>query len=175
MQPTRSGALGLFIVAAGVLGTSWLALREMNAKLGSDQDAPSSSAPIASGAGDGTRDPSQPLVVPIPSAVVDDAGKQLLARVDLVLRVDGVDVTAEGAPACRSAGHSRIGRDPAGAVGSFDERALSACLRDVLSALGDKRAVGSVTRAGGAVPTTYVDALVAVAHRAGIADVTVAP
>src|SRR6516225_3526222 len=81
-----------------------------------------------------TRDPGAPLVPTIPSDVIADAGKTPIARLDLVLRVDGVAVSSEGAPVCRANNHSTIGRDPnGGAAGSFDESALRACLISVFT------------------------------------------
>ena len=166
----RAGALGFVVVAAGVLLLSWLALRTMGKRLGDTADA--SPAPSATTG----RDESKPLVPVIPKEVIEDAGKTPIARLDLVLRVDGVDVSAEGAPACRQNNHTVVGREPnGGGAGSFDEHALRNCLFTVLATLSGKRPVATLTRAGEAVPSIHFDALIAAIKRVGIADVIASP
>lgn len=165
----RSGAIGLFVVALGVVAVSWLGLRAMKRAEERARDATSASAAP-------TRDPSSPIVPQIPSAIVADAGNADVARVDLVLRVDGVAVSAEGVPTCRNGNRSLVGRDgPTGAPGSFDESALQSCLAAVRSQLGTKVPVATITRAGPAVPIDFVDALSAAVHRAGFTQVVVQP
>jgi hypothetical protein len=124
------------------------------------------------------RDESSPIVPAIPSAVLADAGKKQVARLDFVLRMDGVDVSAEGAGTCRENGRSIIGREPGGgAPGSFDESALQKCLSVLIVkfAADDRIPVATLTRAGVAVPTTYFDALTTAIKRAGVRDVIVQP
>jgi hypothetical protein len=111
------------------------------------------------------------VVVPqIPQGLVEDAKTPVL-RLDVVLRVDGVDVTADGAPACREGNKHLIGRAADGAVGSFDERALTMCIAKLRTERPAARPIALVARAGPAVPTTYLDALAAALARAGVADV----
>ena len=166
MDRPRTGALGMVITALGVLGLSWLALRSMTrAQVDAHADAAAAAAPTT------TVDPGPPppRVTPIPAAIVVDAGKAPIARIDLVLRMDGVDVSFEGAPACRAGNRSLVGNH--GAPGSFDEGALQGCLGSLRATLGGKVAVATVTRAGPAVPVDFVDALIAATHRAGVVDV----
>ena len=166
----RTGALGFLVVAGGVLLLSWLALRTMGKRLGDPGGAPPA---VSATTG---RDESKPLVPAIPQNIVDDAGKTPIARIDLVLRVDGIDVSAEGAPACRKNGHTQVGREPnGGSAGSFDEGTLRSCLVSVIASIPSKHPVVTITRAGDAVPTTYVDALIAALQRFGITDVVAAP
>lgn len=140
-----------------VIALSFFALRSMTAKqraafadAGAAQDAPAIGLPT------------------IPPALVADA-KTPVARLDVVLRVDGVDVTLDGAPICRD-GHRRlVGREPGGVAGSFDEPALIACVRAVKPE--GRRMIALLTRAGPAVPTTFEDALVAALRRAGAEEV----
>ncbi len=154
------------IAIAGVVGIGWLGLRSMTEKqraaLAPHADA-SVAAPLASS--------GPTLVVPIPKAILESAGKTPLARLDVVLRVDGLDLWLDGAPACRDGHRRRVGRAPDGATGSFDEPALSACVAVVRAQRQEARVVAIVTRAGPAVPSTYGDALLAALRRAGIVDV----
>jgi hypothetical protein len=165
----RSGALGIFVVALGVVGVSYLGLRAMKRaeERGRDAADVGTTAP--------TRDPNAPLVPAIPSDVIDDAGKTPVARIDLVLRVDGVAVSAEGAPVCRSNNRSTIGRAPDGPAGSFDEGALQACVMSVLAQMSGKAPVATITRAGPAVPVEWMDALSAAVKRIGLQQVIVQP
>ncbi|MEO7092710.1 MAG: hypothetical protein ABI175_05635 [Polyangiales bacterium] len=166
----RGGALGFVVVAGGILLVSWLALRTMGQRLGEGADA--GAAPSATTG----RDESKPLVPMIPQQIVADAGKTPIARIDLVLRVDGVDVSSEGAPACRQDNHTTIRREPStGTVGSFDEGALRTCLLQVMTTIQGKRPVATLTRAGDAVPTTYFEALVAAIKRTGVTEVVASP
>jgi hypothetical protein len=153
-----SSALGSVIAIAAVIGISFFALRSMTAR----QRAAFTDAGAS---------PAHSALATIPPALLGDA-RTPVARLDVVLRVDGLDATLDGAPICRD-GHRRlIGREPGGVAGSFDEPALLACVRAVKPA--DKRMIALVTRAGPAVPTTYEDALVAALKRAG-ADEVVRP
>jgi hypothetical protein len=147
------------IAVVAVIAISYFALRSMTAK----QRAAFADAGNAQAA---------PTGLPtIPPALVGDA-KTPVARLDVVLRVDGLDVTLDGAPICRD-GHRRlVGREPGGVAGSFDEPALLACVRARKPA--EKKLIALVTRAGPAVPATYEDALVAALKRAG-ADEVVKP
>ena len=165
----RAGALGFLVVAGAVLLLSWLALRTMGKRLGD-----SGAAPPAVSATTG-RDEAKPLVPAIPKEIVDDAGKTPIARIDLVLRVDGIDVSSEGAPVCRKDAHTVVGREPNGSAGSFNENALRNCLATVVAAIPEKRPVVTITRAGDAVPTTYLDALIAALKRFGFHDVVPSP
>jgi hypothetical protein len=142
-----------------VIALSFLALRSMTAKQRAAFADAGVAQPVPSG------------LPTIPPALAGDA-KTPVARLDVVLRVDGLDVTLDGAPICRD-GHRRlVGREPGGVAGSFDEPALLACVRAVKPA--DRRLIALVTRAGAAVPTTFEDALVAALKRAG-ADEVVKP
>ena len=167
----RTGALGVFVVAIGVVGVSWLGLRAMKRAEERARDAADAGGTAP------TRDPNAPLVPAIPSDVVADAGKMPIARVDLVLRVDGVAVSSEGAPVCRNNNRSTIGRDPnGGAPGSFDESALQACLVSVLGPMqGKMMPVATITRAGPAVPVEWMEALSAAVKRVGVEQVIVQP
>lgn len=166
----RSGALGIIVVAIAVVGVSWMGLRAMRRAEERARDA----ADAASAAP--TRDPSTPIVPQIPSEIIADAGKMQVARVDLVLRVDGVAVSSEGAPACRRDNRSTIGREAnGGAPGSFDEAALQTCLAMLRAQLAGKVVVAAITRAGPVVPTEFLDALAAAVRRAGIEQVVVQP
>jgi hypothetical protein len=152
-----SSAIGTVIAAVAVLGLSWLALRSMTAKQrAAFADAGPAVSPVATG------------LPTIPPALLGDA-KTPVARLDVVLRVDGVDATLDGAPICRDGHRRRVGRASGGANGSFDEPALIACVRAVKPA--DRKLVALVTLAGPAVPPTFVDALVAALRRAGADDV----
>jgi len=162
-------AIGTVIAAVGVLVISWLALRSMNeaqrralAKL----DAAPEPVTIASG---GT------IVPQIPPQVLADAGKTPIARLDVTLRVDGLDLVLDGAQTCREGNRRMVGRESGGALGSFDEKALLACLTLVRASRPDARIVALIGRAGPAVPSTYMDALSAALHRGGIGDVVVTP
>jgi hypothetical protein len=158
--------LGTLVVVAGVVFISWLALRRMTETQKALLGAIDAAVAAHSGALAET-----PLVPPIPSAIAADAGKQPLLRLDVVVRVDGLDVTANGAPSCRD-GHKRlIGRKTGGAAGTFDEGALASCIRRLLADHPNARSVAVVTRAGPAVPTTQFDALTAALGRAGVSDV----
>ncbi|MGZ3456064.1 MAG: hypothetical protein ACXWUG_24670 [Polyangiales bacterium] len=155
-----SSAFGTVVAAVAVLALSWLALRSMTDK----QKAAFADAGAA-------ENPVTPIVPTIPPALVGDA-KTPVARLDVVLRVDGVEATLDGAPICRD-GHRRlVGRAPGGANGSFDEPALIACVRAAKPQ--GKKTIALVTRAGPAVPTTFQDALIAALKRAG-ADEVVPP
>ncbi|MBI2395691.1 MAG: hypothetical protein HYV09_39360 [Deltaproteobacteria bacterium] len=164
----RGGSsIGTVIAIVAVVGLSWLSLRKMTeAQRGALVDA----APAQSAAPAGT-----PMIPQIPPALRADAGKTPIARVDVTLRVDGLDVTLDGAPACRDGNKRLIGRGSGGAAGSFDEVALDRCLQPFRAARAGSRFVAFVQRAGPAVPTTYVDALAAALKRAQIDDVLVTP
>lgn len=170
-QRAKPGGFGTIVVAAGVIGTSWLAVRQLTKSI-SEHAPVADAAPTAFGTG---VDPSKPLVPTIPSAIVEDAGKKAIARIDLVLRMDGVDVSAEGAPACRDGNHTRVGRASGGAAGTFDASMLTACITSVLAGIGERVPVATITRAGPAVPSEYVDALAAETKRAGVVQVLVQP
>ena len=160
----------MFVVAVAVVGVSWMGLRAMRRAEERSRYA------TDAGATTPTRDPSSPIVPQIPSDLIADAGKAQIARVDLVLRVDGVAVSAEGAPSCRRDNRSMIGRAPDGGLpGSFDESALRACLATVRAQLAGKLVVAAITRAGPAVPADFLDALSAAVRRAGIEQVVVQP
>jgi hypothetical protein len=161
----------VFVVAVGVVGMSWLGLRAMKRAEERARDADAGMGTPAP-----TRDPGSPIVPTIPSEVIADAGKTGVGRIDLVLRVDGVAVTSEGAPVCRSNNRSMIGRQPnGGPPGSFDESALQGCFVSVLSQLSGKVPVVSITRAGPAVPVEWMDALSAAVKRIGVQQVLVQP
>jgi hypothetical protein len=158
----------MIVVAGAVLVLGYLALRQMTTN---QQQAFQKPAPSATTG----RDPSMPIVPQVPSQIVVDAGKPGIARVDLVLRVDGVDVSSEGALSCRSSNKTLVGREPGGVAGTFDERALSACITSLLPTFADRKPVALVTRAGDAVPKTHLEALVAAVKRAGISEVILSP
>jgi hypothetical protein len=151
--------LGTVVAIVGVFVIGWLGLRKMTAT----QQALAIDAGVVSTA-------SSVVVPPIPPGLVEDAKTPVL-RLDVVLRVDGVDVTADGAPACREGNRHLIGRGSDGANGSFDENALVACIRKLCAERAAARPIAIVSRAGPAVPVTYFDALVAALGRAGVADV----
>lgn len=165
----RSGsAFGSLVVIAGVVGLSWLALRKMTDTQKELLARVDAAVAQSSGATSG-----QQIVLPIPTQIVASAGKTPILRLDVVLRVDGLDVTADGAPSCRDGNRRLVGRASSGASGSFDENALLACVAGLRQTLPTHRAVALVTRAGPAVPTTYLDALQAALGRAGITDIVV--
>ncbi|MBL8716892.1 MAG: hypothetical protein JNL79_12900 [Myxococcales bacterium] len=165
MAPPRtpgSGAspLATLLVVVGIVGIGWLAMRKMVQK---QVDAhPAVSSTVGGGV---------PVVPQVPAAIADDAGKAGLIRFDVTLRMDGLDVSVDGAPACRDGHHRKIGRNSSNGAGSFDEAALTACLQPLLLTAGAKRPVALLVKAGPAVPSTYVDALIAALKRVGIADV----
>ncbi len=159
------GAVGSIVAIAGVVVISWLGLRRMTEAqkaLVHDAGAPASSTV------------NSVLVPPIPPGLVDDAKSPVL-RLDVVLRVDGVDVTADGAPACRDGSKRLIGRGADGTIGSFDENALVACVTKLRADRPGAKPVALVSRAGPAVPSTYLDALRAALGRAGVPDVVSNP
>lgn len=169
MKRPRGSSMGTVVAAVGIAVLSWLALRQMTAaqqKALANIDAPPAAPAVSSGT---------TTVPPIPPAILADAGKTPVARLDVTLRVDGLDLVLDGAQTCRQGARRMVGRDPGGAVGSFDESALNACIAQIRGTRADARIVAMVSRAGPAVPTTYVDALSAALHRAGIADVVVTP
>ena len=156
----RGGSsLGSIIAIGGVVVIGWLALRKMT-------DAQKA---IVADAGVATAS-TNVVVPPITQGIIADAKTPVL-RLDVVLRVDGIDVTADGAPACREGNKHLIGRASDGAAGSFDERALTMCITKLRAERPAAQPIGVVTRAGPAVPATYFDALVAALGRAGVADV----
>lgn len=164
-------AAGTLIVAVAVLGLSWWGLKRMTETqkelLGKLDGAIATVA--TSGASTG-----QQMMLPIPSQILESAGKTPVLRLDIVVRVDGLDVTADGAPACRD-GHRRlIGRSSGNAPGSFDESALTACIAALRTKQPGHKPVALVTRAGPAVPATFFDALQAALGRAGVTDVVLA-
>lgn len=156
-----SSPLATILVVVGILGIGWFAMRKMVQRQ-VDAHPAASSAAVGGGA---------PVVPQIPPAIADDAGKAGLVRFDVTVRMDGLDVSVDGAPACRDGHRRKVGRNASNAAGSFDEPALVACLQPLLLQAGAKRPVALLTKAGPAVPGTYVDALVAVLKRTGIADV----
>ena len=168
MERQRSSPLGTVVVVLAVLILGWLALRQMTK---SQETAYQQGHPSATTG----RDPSLPIVPPIPSQIVADAGKTGVARLDLVLRMDGIDVSSEGAPSCRAHNKTLVGRELGGSAGTFDERALAGCLTSLVLQYGERKPVAVVTRAGDAVPKTHLDALVAAVKRIGIADVVLVP
>ena len=156
----RGGGLGSIVAIGGVVVIGWLALRKMtDAQRAMITDA----GVVATGA-------NSVVVPPIPPGLVADAKTPVL-RLDVVLRVDGVDVTADGAPACRNENKRLIGRASGDAIGSFDENALAACITKLRAERSSARPIAMVSRAGPAVPLTYFDALVAALGRAGVPDV----
>ncbi len=170
MARSSGSAFGTLLAAAFVVGLSWFGIRKMTdtqKELLKQIDA--ATAPTSSGASTG-----QQLVLPIPTHILQNAGKTPVLRLDVTVRVDGLDVTADGAPACRD-GHKRlIGRASSNAPGSFDEGALLACIGALRAKQATHKPVALVTRAGAAVPATYLDALQAALGRAGVTDVVVA-
>ena len=166
-QP-RSNPAAMILVGAAILVIGWLAVRQMTE---SQRKALQQAHPSATTG----RDPNAIIVPPIPSYILADAGTAGVMRIDLVVRVDGVDVASEGAATCRRDNHTVVGRDRGGAVGSFDETALSNCLLGLLSKKGERLPVVTITRAGDAVPKTYLDALVASVKRVGVEHVVLAP
>ncbi len=168
MERQRSSPVGMIVVIGAVLVLGYLALRQMTKN---QEEAYEKTHPSATTG----RDPSAPIVPPIPSQIIADAGKSGVARIDLVLRMDGVDVSSEGATACRQNNRTLVGKEPGGAAGTFDERALTACIVSLLTRYGERRPVAVLTRAGDAVPKTHLDALVAAIKRAGVAEVVLSP
>jgi hypothetical protein len=165
------GALGTVVVAVFVLGLSWYALKKMtDTQKDLLQKVDAAVVAQSSGATSG-----QQMVLPIPTHILASAGKTPILRLDVTVRVDGLDVTADGAPACRD-GHKRlIGRASSNAPGSFDEGALIGCISALRAQHAAAKPVALVTRAGAAVPATYLDALKAALGRAGVTDTVVAP
>lgn len=173
MRKAGASTLGTLVAIAGVVAIAWLGLRSMTAKQRAafaPDAAPHGSESDASPSGAGTT-----LVHPIPQAILDDAGKTPVARLDVVIRVDGLDLALDGAPACRDGHHRQVGRAPGGGPGSFDAPALSACVAALRAQKPGARMVAMVTRAGPAVPATHGEALIAALRAAGIADVVAAP
>lgn len=159
----RAGGLGSIVAIVGVVVISWLGLRKMT-------EAQKALVPDTGAASTA----SSLIVPPIPPGLVPDAKTPVL-RLDVELRVDGVDVTADGAPACRDGNKRLIGRASGGAIGSFDEGALVACVTKLRADRPAAQPIAIVTRAGPAVPSTFFDALRAALTRAGVADVVVHP
>jgi len=157
---TRGGGLGSIVAIGGVVVIGWLALRRMTEA----QRARVADAGIAATTAGSVVAP------PIPPALLEDARSPVL-RLDVVLRVDGLDVIADGAPACRDGTKRLIGRASGDAPGSFDENSLVACVTKLRADRPAARPIAIVSRAGPAVPLTYFDALVAALGRAGVPDV----
>lgn len=164
----RASGVGTVIALLAVVGLTYLAIRKMTETqkelLGKVDAAVAQSSGAASG---------QQIILPIPTQILADAGKTNVLRLDVVLRVDGLDVTADGAPACRDGNKRLIGRASSGAAGSFDESALLACISGLRQKVPTHKPVALVTRAGPAVPATYLDALSAALGRAGVGDIVV--
>lgn len=158
--PTRGGGLGSIVAIGGVAVIGWLALRKMT----------EAQRALATDAGIAAATTGSVFVPPIPPGLIPDARTPVL-RLDVVLRVDGLDVTADGAPACRDGDKRLIGRASGDALGSFDESALVACVTKLRGDRPAARPIAVVSRAGPAVPLTYFDALVAALGRAGVPDV----
>lgn len=172
MKSARGGSLGTLVAAAGVVVIAWLGLRSMN-EAQKKAAAPTTDAQLAAP----LVSSGVTMVPPIPPPILASASssKTPIARLDVTLRVDGLDLTLDGAQACRNGSKRMVGRDPGGAVGSFDESALTGCVTLIRGSRPEARVVALVGRAGPAVPTTFVDALVSALKRAGIADVVVTP
>lgn len=149
------------VAIAGVVVIGWLAVRQMTA---------AQRALVADSGTSAATTISSVVAPPILPGLVEGEKTPVL-RLDVVLRVDGLDVTADGAPSCRDGGKRLIGRAADGAPGSFDERALLACLTTLRAGRPTARPIAIVTRAGPAVPETYVDALAAALRRAGVPHV----
>lgn len=167
MARQGGSALGTLIVIAAIVGLSWLALRKMTET--QKELVGKIDAAVAQQSGV----PGPQLVPTIPEPILASAGKQQVLRLDVVLRVDGLDVTSDGAPACRDGNKRLIGRAPNGPAGSFDESALLACIGALRAKFPTHKPVALVTRAGPAVPETFMDALKAALGRAGVSDIVV--
>jgi hypothetical protein len=165
----RGSGLGTVLVLVAVVGLSWLAIRKMTDTQKDLLNKIDAAVSHEAGAPTGSQ-----IILPIPTQILASAGKQQVLRLDIVLRVDGLDVTADGAPACRDGNKRLIGRATNGPAGSFDENALSACIGALRAKVPTYKPVALVTRAGPAVPTTYLDALQAALGRCGISDIVVA-
>lgn len=166
-------SIGTVVAAVAVLVIGWLGVRNLTERqVQAHSDAGVVDAQSAEAS------PATPLLVPqIPAAIASSAtkAKTPLARLDVTVRVDGLDLALDGAPTCREQGKRLVGRASGGAAGSFDETALATCVTIARTGRPDARFVAMVGRAGPAVPRTFVDALVAALGRAGITDVVVTP
>lgn len=160
----RGSAFGTVIALTAILVISWLALQKMTAaqRARLTPDAAIAAPPASPGA-------QVMPTIPAPILSAAAAAKTPVARLDVVVRVDGLDLTLDGAPVCRD-GHRRlVGRAPGGEAGSFDETALVACMQGFRAS--DGQLVALITRAGASVPRTFVDALSAALRRGGAHDV----
>jgi hypothetical protein len=66
-----------------------------------------------------------------------------------------------------------VQRAPGGEAGSFDDKALAACLD--AARIAERKPIALVSLAGPLVPTTFRDALIASLKRAGVADAIATP
>lgn len=164
--PQRSSPLGTLVVAVGVVVIGWMAVRKMVSEQSKAMSVASASA----------NNGAQTAGVPqIPAQLLEDAGKLGALRFDVTLRMDGLDLTIDGAPACRDGHRRKVSRNSGNAPGSFDESALVSCVQLALVSAPQRRPIALIVKAGPAVPSTYVDALIAALKRAGIADVLPPP
>src|SRR5689334_11312884 len=94
----RRGGLGVgtIVVLVAVVALAWLGIRKMTDTQKELLDKADTAFAQSSGASSG-----QQIILPIPTQILADAGKSDVLRLDIVLRVDGLDVTADGAPSCR--------------------------------------------------------------------------
>ena len=155
------------IVAVGVAASVGLGLFQMKRSMErAAEKTASSSAASASPSVPGT---GRDVLQPVPDELVADAGKAMVGRIDLVLRVDGVQASLEGAPACRHtvrAHESTVGVARGGGQGTFDESALDACLASMRMLMRNRPAFVAVRRAGPAIVDAQLDALAAAVRRA---------
>ena len=159
--------LGWLVIVAGIAAMSYMAIRTMTAK---------QQAAFALDAGNSDVAVPQLLVPPIPSSVLSarsDAGKGEPARLDIVMRVDGVAVSFDGAAACRRGRQNLVGRSTNGAAGTFDEMALATCLRTLFDEHPSRSVVAFISRAGIAVPADHVEELRRTIEGLGVKDIVV--
>ena len=166
-QPPRPGPIGTLVVGAAIIGVFYMGMRSMNREMA--RQAPSAPTPAMSISGA----PRAMGPLPIPQALVEKAAERGIARIDVTMRVDGLDVAFNGSLACREGNRRLIGRASDGATGSFDAAALDGCIAGLLRDRRKPMPVAIVDRAGPMVPVTYRDALVAELRKAGVEEVVV--
>ncbi len=170
--PPRPGPLATIVVAALAFAVFWFGLRSVVRRT-REASAPAASASVATSSSEIGSTGSG--VWPLPKAPIDRAGQRGVARLDVTMRIDGLDVALDQRPTCRDGARRWIGRAQGDAPGSFDQAALGTCLASIARDRRDRMLVAVIARAGSQVPTTYRDALEAELRRLGVEDVVVDP